>query len=110
MPKRFLLAPLLALALWTPLFSQSENVALLGRWAKGQSNALFRRGGFTFVGNGTYLEVYKKRVSVYEKLDEIILSGPVQDIFVQRDTTHVYAACGESGLDVVYFDSVARTF
>ncbi|MBN1894736.1 choice-of-anchor D domain-containing protein, partial [bacterium] len=105
MPKKFLIAPLMALAFSASLFPQGENVALLGRWAKGQSKALFRRGGFTFVGNGTYLEVYQKRVSVYEKLDEIILSGPVQDIFVQESNWHhVYVACGESGMDVVYFD------
>jgi hypothetical protein len=105
MPKKFLIAPLLALVFSVPLFPQGENVVLLGRWAKGQSTALFRRGGFTFVGNGTYLEVYKKRVSVYEKLDEIILSGPVHDIFVQESNLHhVYVACGESGMDVVYFD------
>ncbi len=99
-----------SLLLSSALQSQESHVTLLGRWGKGKSEAIFRRGGFTFTGNGAYLEVFKNQEGSYEILDRILLPGPVKDIWVQSDVTHVYVACGDEGLQVVYFNYSTRTF
>ncbi|HEX9933561.1 MAG TPA: hypothetical protein VGB38_00070, partial [bacterium] len=83
---------------------QNLNVDLTGRWAKGRSETVFRRGEFTFVGNGHYLEVYRNRRGVYTKMDDLLLPGPVKGIWVKGDLSVVYAACGEAGLRLVRFD------
>ncbi len=98
--RKFVIA-ILFICMQYPLAAQSSRIQRLGRWAEGECNAVFRRGGFTFVGSGGYLEVYG---GSYNKLDEILLPGPVEDIWVQSDMTHIYVACGKMGLRVVYFD------
>jgi hypothetical protein len=57
--------------------AQHSKVSLLGRWGKGPSEAVFRRAGYTFIGNGGYLEVYRNQSGSYNKLDDILLPGPV---------------------------------
>jgi len=91
-------------------YAQQSNVTLLGRWGKGHSEAVFRRGGYTFVGDGAYLEVYKNRNSSYRKLDSILLPGPVEDVWVRNDTTRVYIVCGNEGLQLTYFDYRSEKF
>ncbi|HDQ44362.1 MAG TPA: choice-of-anchor D domain-containing protein, partial [bacterium] len=93
-----------------PLFGQDQNVNVLGRWADGRCEAVFRRGGFTFVGNGSFLDVYQRRNTVYQRLDQILLPASVKDVWVKGDTTHVFVACGDSGLNVAYFDYRDRRF
>ena len=77
------------------------NVNQLGRWGKGPSKAVFLRGGYTFVGNGAYLEVYKAHLGSYNRVSTKLMPGPVEDIWVRSDTTHVYVACGDEGVYVV---------
>lgn len=84
----------------------AQNVGEVGRWAEGRCEAIYRRGSYTFLGNGAYLEVYHRPESGgYQRLDRILLSAPIQDIWVKGDMTHIYAACGDTGLQVVYFDA-----
>ena len=98
------------LFLSSAIHSQESHVTLLGRWGKGESEAVFHRGGFTFVGNGAYLEVFQNQQGTYQSLDKILLPGAVQDIWVQGDITNVYVACGDQGLQVVYFNNLTATF
>ena len=101
---------LIILSLSVQLLAQEQNVTVLGRWADGRNEAIFRRGGITFTGNGAYLEAYKTGNTDYGRLDRILLSGEIRDIWVKGDTTHVFVACGDSGLQVVYFDYQTRRF
>ncbi|NQT25345.1 hypothetical protein HQ585_08320, partial [candidate division KSB1 bacterium] len=92
---------------------QAQNVGEVGRWAEGRCEAISRRGEFTFVGNGAYLEVYRRtnglEGDIYKRLDRILLDAPIEDIWVKSDTTHIYVACGDTGLQVVYFDAKEST-
>jgi len=101
---------LLVALLNEPVRGQESNVTLLGQWGKGPCEAVFRRGGFTFIGNGSYLELYRTRWGMYTKLDSLRMPGPVKDIWVQGDTTNVYVACGDEGLQVVYLDYANSDF
>ncbi|MBN2030782.1 choice-of-anchor D domain-containing protein [bacterium] len=108
--RKFQLIIFSSLLMSSVLQSQESHVTLLGRWGKGKSEAVFRRGEFTFTGNGAYLEVFKNRQGSYDILDIILLPGPVKDIWVDRDTTNIYVACGDEGLQVVYFNYQTHTF
>ncbi len=108
--RKFQFIVLSSLLLSSALQSQESQVTLLGRWGKGKSEAVFRRGGFTFSGNGAYLEVFKNQEGSYEILDKILLPGPVKDIWVASNITNIYVACGDEGLQVVYFNYTTRTF
>jgi len=94
------------------VYGQEPNVTLLGRWGKGECEAVFRRGGYTFIGNGAYLELYRNQFDPqqqrirYVKLDSLLMPGPVKDIWVASDITHIYVACGTKGLQVVYLDQI----
>ncbi|MFH1942581.1 MAG: hypothetical protein ABIL68_10815, partial [bacterium] len=89
---------------------QALNVNLLGRWGEGHCEAVFRRGGYTFVGNGDYLEVYRDQGGAYQRLDRILLPGVVRDIWVKNDNISVSVACGNDGLYIVYFNYITRKF
>jgi hypothetical protein len=88
---------------------QNLNVDLSGRWAKGRCEAVFRRGDYTFIGNGHYLEVYRNIRGNYTKLDDLLLPGPVKDVWVKGDLTVAYVACGEAGLRLVRLDTTTPT-
>jgi len=100
-------AVLFAVTVWGQ--SQNLNVDLAGRWAKGRCEAISRRGEFTFIGNGHYIEVYRNRRGIYTKMDDLLLPGPVKDIWVKGDLSTVYAACGEAGFRVIRFDPATST-
>ncbi|MBN2415825.1 choice-of-anchor D domain-containing protein [bacterium] len=88
-----------------------NNVSLEGRWGEGRCEAIFRRGGISFVGNGAKLELFRTVSDSYEKMDSFaILPGMIQDIWVTRDTSHIYAACGYAGVQVIEFDHATATF
>jgi hypothetical protein len=86
------------------LNGQEQDVTLLGRWGKGSCEAVFERGGYIFIGDGGYLVVYGKQSGQYQKLDEILLNSTIRDIWVKRDTSEVYVACGRSGVEIIGFD------
>ena len=98
------------LFIFNALHAQNENISLLGRWGRGPSQTVFKRGNFVFVGSGAYLQAYQNRLGVYDIRDEILLPGNIEDIWVNSDTTHIYLACGNEGLQVVYFNHKIRQF
>ncbi len=108
-PFRFLFFFLIAVC----VHAQTSNVNMIGRWPEGHSRAVFRRNGVTFVGTGAAVEAYQYRSGTMVRLDRLVLSGPVYDIWVQSDVTDqrpVYLACGEKGLKIVYFTFSTATF
>ena len=100
----YFLLSLLLLMINNQAYAQ-QNVTQLGRWGKGHCEAIFRRGGYTFVGNGSYLEVYQTQVGEIEKIDALLLPGLVKDIWVRSDTANIYVACGSRGFILVRFDT-----
>lgn len=100
----FLLMPIFLLTFIEPLSAQNSNATLLGRWGEGKCEAVYRRGGFTFLGDGAYLEVFKETAGGYVKRDSLIMPGPIKDIWVQNDTTNIYVVCNDDSLRIVYFD------
>lgn len=86
------------------VYSQSSNVNLLGRWGVGPSNAIHRRGVYTFVGNGATIEVYVNKRGTYSRTDAVLLDGVVRDIWTRGDLGFIYVACGEAGISVLKFD------
>ena len=93
--------------------AQSQNINLLGHQAGGRAEAVFRRNGITFFGNGAYLEAYHFRSGNYDLKDRILLPGPIYDIWVQSgvsDAHPVYVACGEKGLRIAYFNFSTESF
>jgi hypothetical protein len=89
---------------------QSMNVNLLGRWGQGRSEAIHRRGIYSFVGNGSSIEVYRNKRGVYAKSDELLLPGLVKDIWTRGDLSMVYVACHGAGLQIVQFDKLNGQF
>ena len=86
--------------------THAQNVGEVGRWAEGHCESIYRRGEYTFLGNGAYLEAYRKiNIGGYQRIDRILMDAPIEDIWVKSDTTHIFVACGDTGLQVVYFDA-----
>lgn len=85
-----------------------QNVTQLGRWGKGQCEAIFRRGEFTFIGNGSYLEVYQTAQGEIQKVDALLLPGLIKDIWVRSGLTVIFVACGSHGFIVVQFDPQSK--
>jgi len=86
------------------VYGQSSNVSLLGRWGVGRSEAIHRRGMYTFVGNGPSLEVYVNKRGTYSRTDVALLDGVVKDIWTRGDLGFIYVACGEAGISILKFD------
>ena len=108
--RKYILLFIAIMFLGGPVMAQSSKVNPQGRWGVGTCQAVFRRGGYTFVGNGAYLEVYRTRDTAYVKLDDLLMPGPVNDLWVIGDTTHVFVACGDTGLQVVRYDHENELF
>lgn len=89
---------------------EPEMVTPLGRWAEGRCEAVFRRNGYTFIGNGGYLEVYRSQSGSYERLDAVLMPGPVKDIWVRGGADRIYVACGDEGLQIVNFNTGTHRF
>ena len=87
-----------------------QNVTQLGRWGKGECDAIFRRGELTFIGNGSYLEVYQTQQGELQKIDALLLPGLIEDIWVRSDIAYIYVACGSHGFIVVRFDTQSNLF
>lgn len=85
-------------------YGQSSNVSLLGRWGVGSSEAIHRRGMYTFVGNGPTIEVYEIKRGTYARTDAMLLEGVVRDIWTRGDLGYIYVACGEAGIFILKFD------
>ena len=84
------------------------NVDLLGRWGEGHCRAVFRRNAYTFLSNGSYLQVHQYQDGNYERLDQILLPGNVQDIWALNTT--VLVSLGDVGIRVVGFDPQTGSF
>lgn len=118
--RRFLITLFLYSFSIHPVMGQdSLNVALQGRWGKGQCRAVYRLNGYnyTFVGNGSYLEVYKTEGDSYLKKDGILLKGVIEDIWAVVESSYklhanVFVACGEYGVQVAFYDmaDTSQTF
>jgi hypothetical protein len=108
--RKYMLFFIATLSIAGSLTAQSSKINRLGRWGVGPSQAVYRRGVYTFVGNGAYLEVYRTQDTAYVKLDDFLLPGPVNDIWVIGGLTHVFVACGDNGLQVVGYDHEAELF
>ncbi len=90
--------------------SAQNNLTLNGRWGEGRCEAVFRRSGYTFTGNGAKLELFKMSGS-YKKLPtSALLPGPIEDIWVASNLQYVYVACGEAGVYIVPFDEQNEEF
>ncbi len=90
-------------------YTQDEHVTDLGRWGKGPCQAVHRWNGYTLVGNGSYLELYKKIGFNFTLRDRLALDGPVEAIIAETDLSggihaNVYVACGYEGLKCIYLD------
>lgn len=90
-------------------FAQNNNISLLGKWGKGACHTVHRWEGYTLIGNGAYLEVYKKFGSTYMLKDRLLMDGPVEAIWTETEPppnkhANVVVACGFAGLHIVYLD------
>ena len=107
--RKFLYFLILVLMMHNTLTAQ-QKVSRVGRWAQGNSEAVYRRGGYTFVGNGAYLELYNTINGEYQKLDEILMPATVRDIWVRGNLSFAYVACGTAGLQIVSLDLSNQRF
>ena len=96
------------LAVSTLYGQEANNVDLLGRWGEGMNDAVYRRNGYTFIGNGAYLECYRTRSGSYQRMDDILLPGKIYDLWVKND--RVFAALGKYGIRIVAFDPGSESF
>lgn len=96
------------------VFSQvDDNIELIGRWGYGHCRTIARwHNTFTFVGNGSILEVYGYGIgsSELEKFDQILLAGEIKDIAIHDVTTtddqiNICVALGDTGFQMVFFYS-----
>jgi len=108
---RIFLFIIILLSLSSVFGQSSDNTELIGRWGHGHCKAIARwQDAFTFIGNGSILEVYGYDVgsSDLEKLDQILLAGEITDIAVHDVTTtdeqiNVCVALGDTGFQMVFF-------
>ncbi len=108
---RIFLFIIILLSLSSVFGQSSDNAELIGRWGHGHSKAIARwQDTFTFIGNGSILEVYGYDVgsSDLEKLDQILLAGEIVDIAVHDVTPtdeqiNVCVALGDTGFQMVFF-------
>ncbi|MBN2105106.1 choice-of-anchor D domain-containing protein [bacterium] len=102
---------LISLSLCVQWALGQDNVEREARWAEGRCEAIFRRGDFTFVGNGAYLQVYLDKHDNHEMkfYKELLLPAAVQDIWVVSNLQDIYVACGHAGLQIVQMDTINKT-
>jgi len=98
------------------LFGQGQGpISFEGQWAEGSSQAVFRRTGATFIGNGALLEVYETISSVtgpiyQRKANGVrLMDDVVEDIWVSSDGLYAYVACGLAGVAIVPYDPATGT-
>jgi len=105
----FVLLSLLFCVQW--MFSQdNDHVERKAQWAEGRCEAVYRRGDFTFIGNGAYLQVYRDRPD--KNLDffqELLLPASIQDIWALSSLDYIYVACGNAGLQIVHMNTSNQT-
>ena len=101
---------ILSLFIMNTCLKAQPHVTRIGRWGEGYCESIFKRSGYTFVGNGAYLEVYKMVNNEYQKLHEILMPATVRDLWVRSDLTYIYSACGRKGLQIVSFDPGVEEF
>jgi len=107
----FLFLIIFLLSLSSVFGQSSDNTELIGRWGYGHCKAIARwQDTFTFIGNGSVLEVYGYNIgsSELEKFDQILLAGEIVDIGVHDVTTtddqvNLCVACEDTGFQMVFF-------
>ncbi|MFO7891139.1 MAG: LamG-like jellyroll fold domain-containing protein [bacterium] len=108
---RIFLFIIILLSLSSVFGQVNDNIELIGRWGYGHCKTIARwQNTFTFVGNGSILEVYGYGVgsSELKKFDQILLAGEINDIAIHDVTTtddqiNICVALGDTGFQMVFF-------
>ncbi|MFH1941930.1 MAG: LamG-like jellyroll fold domain-containing protein [bacterium] len=90
--KRSLCFLLLLLSILTTIplrGQQSRHMDLIGRWGNGPCVAAFAGGGFVYMGNGVYLDIFIINGTSYTRISRYEFPGFVQDVKVVARKAYV---------------------
>ena len=101
-----------------PALAQNDayNISVSGQWNNGRCEAIFRRNGYVFIGNGSNIDIYRNLQSGgYQKVASHSVAHPVYDLWVRQYNDPdsyflIYAACGNEGIAVIRYNEFTRQF
>jgi hypothetical protein len=70
-----------------PIFGQVQSLEPIARWAQGPCNAAFATGGYLYMGNGSYLDIYS--TTDYSLQSRNLMPGVVRDVYVNQNVAYL---------------------